>query len=90
MSTAQYLIDKWDASSHITVSGRKNGTINVIEFDDGKSIYPTVVTVMGDAVARAMGNFQFVISLPIGNKIPDTFFPEDEREKLRNYFRMYG
>lgn len=76
MSTAAHLIAKF---SKCKVNHTMHAQAKIISFDDGRSICPTHVILNA--------NDDFIISLPIGNRISDSFFPEDEKEKLLEYFK---
>lgn len=75
MSTAQYLIARLK-SAGVTASKKKTGFLLTSRLD-GDS-YDTFINVLHSG--------QFIISLPIGNKVTSAFFPSDERLSLLEYF----
>ncbi len=77
MTTAQYLIARIkSAGGFHTVTPKKTGWLFVVRLDG--DYYDTYINVLDSG--------QFIISLPIGNKLNSSFFPSDERFLLLEYF----
>ena len=77
MTTAQYIIARIKSVGGFhTVTSKKTGWLLVVRLDG--DCYDTYINVLT--------NGQFIISLPIGNKLNSSFFPSDERILLLEYF----
>jgi hypothetical protein len=77
MTTAQYFIARIKSEGGFSaVTPKETGWLLAVRFS-GDS-YDTYINVLNDG--------QFIISLPIGNKLTSAFFPSDERFLLLEYF----
>ena len=74
-STAKQLIDAM-VIHKTTIQKKKNG-VTVGFFRTNTDKYPTFFNIF-----TAQGREQFVITLPVGNHIPDSFFSVDDRTYL--------
>lgn len=79
MTTAEYFIRRVEIAGgcHSVVATSNGYLLSVLLTGDS---FDTTIIVTKD---------QFLISLPIGNKIHCSFFPKEEQELLQSYFSLW-